>query len=104
MATTGGVVTFTLAEEEASRHATPPCIHVPALEAGITVPLRLQVVFSFFRPSIHCRGVAQSSTTPSAVRLRQISNSTLQPAVLAPSEMLKPHPQLPDLPLAQLAN
>jgi len=53
MATTGGVVTFTLAEEEASRHATPPCIHVPALEAGGTVPLRLQVVFSFFLSPLH---------------------------------------------------
>ena len=32
---------------------------------------------------------------------RQMSNSTLYPAVLAPSEMLEPHPQLPDLPLAR---
>jgi hypothetical protein len=44
MATAGGVVTFTLAEEEASCHTTPPCIHVPALQAGGTVPLRVQVI------------------------------------------------------------
>lgn len=38
-------MTFTLAEEEASCHTTPPCIHVPALEVGATVPLRVQVNF-----------------------------------------------------------
>jgi hypothetical protein len=36
-------VTFTVAAEEASRHATPPCVHVPTLHAGATVPVLLQV-------------------------------------------------------------
>jgi len=49
------------------------------------------------------RGVAQFKQHSVGGPPRQISNSTLQPAVLAPSEMLKPYPQLPDLPLAQQA-
>jgi hypothetical protein len=46
------------------------------------------------------RGDAQSSNTASAVRLGKPATVSC-PAVLAPSEMLHPHPQLPDLPVPQ---
>jgi len=47
------------------------------------------------------RGVAQFSNTPSAVRLGHKQFHTVNPLSWAPSEMIKSHPQLPDLPLAQ---